>query len=470
MSRMILGWINLLGVQQPEHRPPQEQLSVAVFTTSSPGEPLGMFEKTLRACARIRYPHTTYLLDDTEDSRFKEVAEQHGAVHLELVGLPGAKAGKINEALSRTTEDFILVLDPDHIPFPNFLHRVLGHFRDPRVGFVQVAQAYYNQVRSFTARGAAEQTFTFYGPTQMGLFGHGGAVAIGANCTFRRQALEEIGGHGIGLAEDLVTSIRLHAAGWRSAYVPEVVSRGLVPEDLGSFYRQQIKWARGVWEVLFAEFPPAVGGLTWRQRLAYLAIGSYYLVGLTTPMYLTLPYLYLWTGSQPASMPFAEFVTVGGPVALLGVIIYLYAQRWLCHPEAERGFHWRGLSLKMACWPVYLVGTLFAVLRVKVPYIPTAKAAQRGHFLALVGPHLALAGVYALTFGWTIYRRLALTPESALVLSSEAVWAMVGFATIALMMMSGGVVGAWEARTLPDDSPWDAVEVEEIVVEPSSAQ
>jgi hypothetical protein len=37
-------------------------------------------------------------------------------------------------------------------------------------------------------------------------------------------------------------------------------------------------------------------------------------------------------------------------------------------------------------------------------------------------------------------------------------------------MMSGGVVGAWEARTLPDDSPWDAVEVEEIVVEPSSAQ
>ena len=47
-------------------------------------------------------------------------------MHLELVGYPGAKAGKINEALERTTEEFILVLDPDHIPFPEFLDRVDG--------------------------------------------------------------------------------------------------------------------------------------------------------------------------------------------------------------------------------------------------------------------------------------------------------------------------------------------------------
>ena len=60
----------------------------------------------------------------------------------------------------------------------------------------------------------------------MGLFGHGAAVAIGANCTFRRAALLSIGGHGVGLAEDLVTAIRLHARGWRSIYLPEIVSRG----------------------------------------------------------------------------------------------------------------------------------------------------------------------------------------------------------------------------------------------------
>ena len=134
---------------------------------------------------------------------------------LELLDVPGAKAGKINRALQLTDEEFMLVLDPDHLPFPEFLDRVLGYFADEQVGFVQVSQAYYNQDRSFVAAAAAEQTYAFYGPGQMGLYGHGACVAIGANCTFRRSALESIGGHGIGLAEDLVTAIRLHAAGWR---------------------------------------------------------------------------------------------------------------------------------------------------------------------------------------------------------------------------------------------------------------
>lgn len=462
VSRMILGWVNLIAVRRPAHRPAPDGLSVAIFTTSSPGEPLEMFEKTLAACARIRYPHTTYLLDDTEDPRFRELAERHGAEWLELVGLPGAKAGKINAALERTDEEIILVLDPDHIPFPNFLDRVLGHFQDPDVAFVQVCQAYYNQARSLTARGASEQTYAFYGPTQMGLFGHGGATAIGANCTFRRAALESIGGHGIGLAEDLVTSIRLHGNGWKSVYVPEVVSRGLVPEDVGSFYKQQIKWARGVYEVLFAELPRAFRGLGWRQRLSYTAIGTYYLFGVTTLMYLVIPYLYLWTGVQPASMRFGEFVTVGAPVAILGVGIYQYAQRWLCHPEMERGLHWRALSLKVACWPVYLMGTALALVRAEIPYIPTAKEARKGRFLTLAWPHVVLAGVYALTLGWTLYRRLVLAPEETLVLTSEAVWGMVAFATVALTMVSGGIYAAWEARTPPTDPPWLQVEVEEI--------
>ncbi|MDP2955652.1 MAG: cellulose synthase catalytic subunit [Longimicrobiales bacterium] len=460
--RLVLGWINLAAVRAPEHRPATVGLGVAIFTTSSPGEPFAMFEKTLAACARVTYPHTTYLLDDTRDARFAELAARHGAVHLELVGLPGAKAGKINAALKRTTEDFILVLDPDHLPFPTFLDRVLGWFDDPKVGYVQVAQAYYNQARSFTARGAAEQTYMFYGPTQMGLHGHGASVAIGANCTFRRAALESIGGHGVGLAEDLVTAIRVHAAGWRSVYVPEVLSRGLVPEDVGSFYKQQLKWARGVYEVLFSELPTAFGSLTWRQRLSYATIGSYYAVGVTTAAYLVIPYVYLWTGVQPARMHFEEFVTHGGPVALLGMLIYMYAQRWLCHPEMERGLHWRGLMLKVASWPVFLAGAVLAVARAEVPYIPTAKEARRGRFLLLAWPHLLLLGVYLLTLAHTLYGRLVSTPEAQLALSAEAVWAMTGFATSAVILAGGGIHAAWRARSTPPDAAWDAIDPDSI--------
>ena len=453
ISRIALGWINYLAIARPSHREAPPDLRAAIFTTSAPGEPLQMFERTLAACARMRYPHTTYLLDDTRDGRFREVAQRNGAIWLELLELPGAKAGKINRALELTTEEFVLVLDPDHMPFPEFLDRVLGHFTDEQVGFVQVAQAYYNQRRSFTAAAAAEQTYAFYGPGQMGLYGHGASVAIGANCTFRRGALTSIGGHGLGLAEDLVTAIRLHARGWRSVYVPEVVSRGLVPEDLGSFQRQQLKWTRGVCEVVFAEIPRLWRHLSGRQRLAYLAIGTYYLGGLSTALYLLLPYLYLWTGIQPTHMRFAGFLTAVTPVGAAGAAIYLYGQRWFCDPDSERGLPWRGLLLKIACWPTFLLGTLLAIVRVDIPYTPTSKEGVRRRFLRLAWPHLALVALYMVTLGYVVTTRI-FSETAWLERSPEAVWGMTLFATMPVAASLGALHAAWQSSRPPMPGAW----------------
>ena len=51
-----------------------------------------------------------------------------------------------------------------------------------------------------------------------------------------------------------------------------------------------------MYEVVFAELPRLIVSLSWRQRLAYLAIGTYYLFGLTTVAFVVFPYVYLWTG------------------------------------------------------------------------------------------------------------------------------------------------------------------------------
>jgi len=259
-----------------------------------------------------------------------------------------------------------------------------------------------------------------------------------------------------------VTAIRLHAAGWRSVYVPEVVSRGLVPEDLGSFFRQQLKWSRGVYEVVFAELPRLFGKLRARQRLSYLAIGTYYLFGATMPLFLLFPYLYLWTGVQPAAMRFVEFVTRGVPVALVGVGMYFYVQQWLVDPERERGTHWRGLVLKMACWPVFLVGTILAILRAEIPYVPTAKEAVRGRFLRLAWPQLLQLALYGVTLTWTVYQRVRRTSEGSLVLSSEAVWGMMLFATLPLLLAVGALLPAWQSRSPAPGAPWDEVDVSRI--------
>ncbi|MDQ3282297.1 MAG: glycosyltransferase [Acidobacteriota bacterium] len=444
--RMLVGWYNDFHLEQPPEKSAPDGLSVAIFTTSSPGEPYEMFVRTLEAAGAITYPHTTYLLDDTRDPRFAELARETGAVHLELVGLPGAKAGKINAALQRTSEEFVLVLDPDHVPFPNFFEPVLGHFGDPAVGFVQVAQAYYNQSASFVARAAAEQTYAFYGPILQGMHGTGTAVAIGANCTFRRNALESIGGHGIGLAEDLVTSIRLHAAGWKSVYVPEIVARGLVPEDLGSFLKQQLKWARGVYDVLFREYPRAFRRLTLHQKLSYLMIGTYYLVGVTTPIYLLIPALYLWTGVQPAAMFLSEYLQHALPVGIFGALIYRYAQKWLCDPPRERGWHWRGMLLKVGSWSVFLKGLLLAILGVAVPYVPTAKSRQTGNFWRLAAVPLTVSFASLATLIAVLIRRLWFMPEAEVRITTEVAAGMGAFLMINVGFMSGRLYAAWKDR------------------------
>ncbi len=465
MVRIMLTWVNYLGIRKPIATPAPPGLTVAIFTTSSPGEPLSMFEKTLEACARISYPHTTYLLDDTRDPRFGEVAIKHGAIWLELAGIPGAKAGKINKALSLTTEDFILVLDPDHIPFSNFLDKVLGFFDDANVGYVQVSQAYYNQYRSFTARAAAEQTYTFYGPTQMSLFGYNCSVAIGANCTFRRKALDAAGGHGIGLAEDLITAIRIHAAGWKSIYYPVIVSRGLVPEDFGSFCKQQLKWARGVHEVLFAEVPRLFKKLSFWQRVSYVTIGTYYLEGFITLLYLVIPFLYLLVRIVPAKMYFVEFLLYGMPVLIFSVLVYLYMQRWMCHPRVERGLHWRGMILKFSCWPVFFLGFILSLVDAEIPYIPTAKQAVIGKISPFARPLIVHIVIFIFTIAYVIYERRYIVPEATLVLTSEKTYGMIGFAAISFLLALGGMYAALESRTMTAEDPWSRVDSNPIAQE-----
>jgi cellulose synthase (UDP-forming) len=461
--RMVIVWLSFLHVRMPEEKQAPKGYRVAIFTTSSPGEPLSMFEKTLEACANITYPHTTYLLDDTRNPRFRELAKKHGAVWLELVDLPGAKAGKINEALKKTTEDFILVLDPDHIPFPNFLDKTLGYFEDESVGFVQVCQAYYNQYRSFTAKGAAEQTYGFYGPMQMGMYGRNCAVAIGANCTFRRSALESIGGHGIGLAEDLVTSIRLHAAGWKSIYNPVVVSRGLTPEDLGSFCKQQLKWARGVHEVFFAELPRLWRKLSIWQKISYSMISTYYLTGLTMFLFLLIPYFFLLFGWLPANMEFTEFLKLWLPIVINAMLIYLFVQTWYCHPAKERGVHLRGMFLKFACWPVFFLGFLISLWNGDIPYIPTAKLAVKS-FTPFAKPLLIYQLLFLSSLGIVVIERGFYTAEARLMLSSGEVWGMVAFCFVAFLTSLGGLYAAYESRTLDIAEPWASVNVENIKV------
>ena len=80
------------------------------------------------------------------------------------------KHGNYNAWLDRvgfSHYDLLVAFDPDHVPDRHYLTQTLGYFVDPRIGYVQASQAYYNQRASFIARGAAEETYAYYSSTQM---------------------------------------------------------------------------------------------------------------------------------------------------------------------------------------------------------------------------------------------------------------------------------------------------------------
>ncbi len=401
LYRSLINWFYFLFIKGTVPREAAAGKTVDVFTTAMPGEPYAMYEKTLAAITTMRYPHQSWLLDGGNDPSLRKLCESLGIEHVDCRNITGAKAGKINYTLERSRGEFVLVIDPDHIPRPDFLDQVIGQFDDPDVGFVQVVQGYYNQDESMVARAGAEQTYSFYSPTMMGMNGLGTTVAIGANCTFRRKALESIGGHAVDLAEDLVTSLRLHAQGWKSIYVPQRLSLGLNPADLHSYFKQQLKWSTGMFNAFFGEYFRLFTRFRFTQKLHYFFAGTYYFDGLAAAIMSLLPIVFLFFGLWAIEMDLGEFLLHVLPYGAMTFFIAWYVQRWYRHPS-EKGLLWRGMFLKKGSWPIYLLGLFYCITRTKVPYLPTPKTTERGIFTNLVVPRLIMpvSGVFEFTGFW----------------------------------------------------------------------
>ena len=346
--------------------------TVDILTTYCAGEPFDMLEQTLIAIQNITYPHTAWCCDEANDPMVKQLCESLGVKHITRIIKVNAKAGNINNALQFASGELCLVLDPDHIPAPEFLDEVVSYFNDPSIGFVQVVQAYYNQTESLVAKGAAQQTYQFYGPMMMTMNSYGTVQAIGANCTFRRAALDSIGGHASGLSEDMHTAMQLHAKGWRSVYVPAILTRGLVPATISSYFKQQLKWSRGTWELLMVTYPKLFTKFTWRQKIHYFTLPFHYLSGFIFFINFLIPVVSLFTGYIPLKMDLFNFLLAAFPIFAMAVFIRHFVQKWVAE-ENDRGFHFVGGILQIGAWWIHTLGFVYTLLRKKVPYIPTPK-------------------------------------------------------------------------------------------------
>jgi cellulose synthase (UDP-forming) len=344
-----------------------------------------MIEQTVRAALSMDGEHRTYLLDDANDLACAWLCDGLGAQYLTRSERIGAKAGNINAALPRTDGDIIVIFDIDHVPQPDFLTRTLRHFADPEVGFVQVMLTFSNQNESWLARAAAETSLDYYNPTSIGMDVLRSATLMGSNALIRRTALEGVGGYQPGLAEDLATSLALHAAGWRSRYVAEPLAPGLAPATLLAWYTQQLKWARGVFEVLLTALPQVFAKLNWGQRLAYIVRTTKYWIGPAVLLHLVISGGALLFATAPTQALVQDYLLHLAPLVIVDLWIRREALRLWRHPSVPAIVPLRALALIYFSWPIYSLAWIMSVLRLPLRFWPTPKtSAGRLHPLFLL--------------------------------------------------------------------------------------
>ncbi|MEL6672889.1 MAG: glycosyltransferase [Bacteroidota bacterium] len=409
LFRLLHEWYHYWSLSTPYRPPLRTPWKVDVVTTFCAGEPMDMLKESLLAIQAIQYPHETWLCDETNDPALRAFCQEHG-IHHHYRGpnKQHAKAGNINHALPFMQGEIVAILDPDHVPKPQFLDRLLPYFEEERIGYVQSIQAYHNLGESLIARGAAEQTYHFYGPMMMSMNSYGTVQAIGANCVFRRAALDEIGGHAPGLAEDMHTAIQLQAKGWESVYHPEALTEGEVPANLSAYYQQQLKWSRGTLEILVKTWPRLFRKLSLRQAFHYASLPLHFAFCLVFLADLLIPILALLKAEVPLTASLTKLFLLAIPIMVTNLIIRQYVQRWVRN-DAERGLHLLGGILYLGTWWVHLLGLVCTLLRIPIPYIPTPKRNRPQNAWGLSLPNAAvlilslIAVLIGLRLDWSPY-------------------------------------------------------------------
>jgi cellulose synthase (UDP-forming) len=190
----------------------------------------------------------------------------------------------------------------------------------------------------------------------------------------------------ISVTEDMATSMRLHALGWRSAYHDETLAIGLAPDDIETMLGQRLRWAQGTMQVFFRENPLFQRGLSLGQRLMYFGTMWSYLSGFPALVYVVAPVLCLSFGVIPVQAYSLDFFARFIPFLVLNQLLF-----WVVAAGRPT---WRGQQYSLALFPVWIEAVTSAFRNVflgqPLGFRVTTKVRQEGGRLRwdLIKPQL----------------------------------------------------------------------------------
>lgn len=366
-------------------------------------ESLDILRKTVSACKKIDYPENlfnVYVCDDGRRAEVKELCDEYKAHYIGRNDNKYAKAGNVNNALSQTKGEFILLLDADMIPKRNILKRTLGQFIDKSVAFVQTPQVFYNydpfQYNLYFENSIPNEQDFFMRDIESGRSVHNAVLHVGTNAVFRRSSLDAIGGIPTGtITEDMATGMLLQAKGFKTIFINEVLAIGLSAETFSDLIKQRDRWCRGNIQVAKKWNPLTVKGLNLKQRIIYFDGVIYWFFGVQKMIHILAPLIYLIFGIILLNARVIDLLLFFVPYFLSSVLFFRSAV------GKRRNITWSNIY-EIAMSPYIALSALSELVfgnGIKFNVTPKGRTRGKPEFLwKLAMPHiiLFLATIYAL--------------------------------------------------------------------------
>jgi cellulose synthase (UDP-forming) len=232
------------------------------------------------------------------------------------------------------------------------------------------------------ARTSRYQQSVFYEYISEGKSVSNAMYCCGSNVVMRRQALldveEVVDGRRhffdeTSVTEDFATSLKLHLARWRTAYVNRTYVVGMGPETLAAYYTQQMRWAIGTLGMglralrIFLRRPSA---LTRGQWWEYLLSCSYYLIGYVNFIFLMQPVAFILFGARPLRAAPGLYLLVFLPYIATTVSFFFIGMKMRGHPVRAV---WLATALSFGTFWIYMKAGLVAFFGLKRAFGVTPK-------------------------------------------------------------------------------------------------
>lgn len=247
-----------------------------------------------RCCLAFDYPAEKLQILVGDDSnrpdisrKIDEFARENPRVKVcRRGGNTGFKPGNLNHMLKATAGDYLLILDSDFLPEPDFLRRLAAPAaRDPSLAGVQASWRVANARQNYSTlmgAGIINVIHVVILPLLKRLAKTG--MFCGSAELVRKDLLVAQGGWTMGaLTEDVDYSLRALAAGGRIEFLEDLSCSCETPHAPKDLFRQQMRWAYGVMRALMTRGGRLVVSQLARKRTKAAVVcfcGGYLMVAL----------------------------------------------------------------------------------------------------------------------------------------------------------------------------------------------